>query len=788
MKKKIFLKSIILILIILSLTGCDFFTPLSATSKSNKKVTSKSSHTSSLNGSIVPSSKTIKEDSTLSDWIKLLNTNYTVDFTFNNTKETTKNGDIMVKSEEYKSTSYIVNNTLLRYNYNEYAGYIEKDKNIYYLVSENTYKNGMVYYPYSVCITTSIDYFTKVLVNENKFSKLSSDVYYLNFNNQKLTTYSNIIPLLQALSLSGVDKGEESKEEKYLKNSIDGAYITDINTTSTISDFYIKRNGNDIIFEISISHNAKNAVTAEKDKGIITLRFYNMGSTIVPSDVHILNEYNPSSWDEAPLFSSSSIEYVTDPIKVPFIYPTPINGNAGYNSIRTEYINTGESSMFNEESTYVLILDNTYLKDEDVIPFKTLVESKLEENGFLYIESTTYNLKEVKWYFNKDTRCRIGYSYLTLIIANDAPINRLSTPVVSINKETGVASWIKIKGATGYSILINNEEKTQNELSITLSLNDEILVKALGCEPYTSDSEYSILKKYSNDPFVYSKDEIEMYHSNSHVNLLINEENRDNILDFYNSFDDIIYEFFSTYTISLNTLTVDDEDLYIFGKFVYSDYSLTKEEAVMIYQMYKADHPLYYFLDTTYIIGEQGSDHYIAPVCSADYIDGEVRKELNDNIIESLRNIVSNLESYNDYLKIRMTYKEICDAMSYAYKDDGVTPENEIWAHNIIGFFNKGKGVCESYARTLSLILNAVGIDNYYVTGVSSGENHAWNLVKLDDNWYWCDNTWDDHKILIMYNWNYFLVNDETIYKDHTLDVIYNNLPLRAEYNYSILK
>jgi transglutaminase/protease-like cytokinesis protein 3 len=82
--------------------------------------------------------------------------------------------------------------------------------------------------------------------------------------------------------------------------------------------------------------------------------------------------------------------------------------------------------------------------------------------------------------------------------------------------------------------------------------------------------------------------------------------------------------------------------------------------------------------------------------------------------------------------------------MEYAYEADGSTPENDAWAHNILGVFEKKTGVCEAYSKTFQLLLNYCGVDNIYVTGYAT-EPHAWNLAKMDDgSWYWFDLTWDD--------------------------------------------
>ncbi len=51
--------------------------------------------------------------------------------------------------------------------------------------------------------------------------------------------------------------------------------------------------------------------------------------------------------------------------------------------------------------------------------------------------------------------------------------------------------------------------------------------------------------------------------------------------------------------------------------------------------------------------------------------------------------------------------------------------------------------VCAGYSRAYQYILQRLGIPCYYCTG-SSGEDHAWNIVKLSDGYYNVDVTWDD--------------------------------------------
>lgn len=65
--------------------------------------------------------------------------------------------------------------------------------------------------------------------------------------------------------------------------------------------------------------------------------------------------------------------------------------------------------------------------------------------------------------------------------------------------------------------------------------------------------------------------------------------------------------------------------------------------------------------------------------------------------------------------------------------------------HSAYGILLEGYGVCESYAKAMSRLLDAVGIPNFYVVGDSDGGGHAWNYIQMPNgSWYLQDSTWND--------------------------------------------
>lgn len=58
----------------------------------------------------------------------------------------------------------------------------------------------------------------------------------------------------------------------------------------------------------------------------------------------------------------------------------------------------------------------------------------------------------------------------------------------------------------------------------------------------------------------------------------------------------------------------------------------------------------------------------------------------------------------------------------------------------------EGKGVCLGYATTFQLLMDMAEIECITVVGAAfySREDHAWNMVRFNGNWYCVDPTWDE--------------------------------------------
>lgn len=96
-----------------------------------------------------------------------------------------------------------------------------------------------------------------------------------------------------------------------------------------------------------------------------------------------------------------------------------------------------------------------------------------------------------------------------------------------------------------------------------------------------------------------------------------------------------------------------------------------------------------------------------------------------------------------EYEKIQALYQYIVTSVRYDfryYSDQDNMPYESTVA---LGALRDHLAICGGYAQAFQMLLDRAGIENYTVSGVSSGEYHMWNYVLLDGEWYYCDPTAD---------------------------------------------
>ena len=126
----------------------------------------------------------------------------------------------------------------------------------------------------------------------------------------------------------------------------------------------------------------------------------------------------------------------------------------------------------------------------------------------------------------------------------------------------------------------------------------------------------------------------------------------------------------------------------------------------------------------------------------------------------------------SDYEKAKFVYETIISRVDY----DIESPNNQ----NIISVFLNHATVCQGYADAAAYLLSRLGIQSSIVTGTANNESHAWNLVRLDGEYYYMDITWGNSRYLNadategnMTNYAYLNITGEEIAQTHRSEVVY---------------
>lgn len=195
----------------------------------------------------------------------------------------------------------------------------------------------------------------------------------------------------------------------------------------------------------------------------------------------------------------------------------------------------------------------------------------------------------------------------------------------------------------------------------------------------------------------------------------------------------------------------------------YSEKEINRVYTAMLY-----DHPEIFWMPYTYVIvfGGSSMDTKIAFDYSNDKYSAKytVEKSMRDGMREALQDkvdtLISEAEKYEtEYEKEKFFNDVICAGTEYVVTG---------LSHTAYGALIEGKAQCEGYSRALQLLCNNAGIECELVCGDSESEEHMWNYVKIDGEWYFTDVTWND-TALEQPSYVYFNIDIDRLYHDHAL-------------------
>lgn len=148
---------------------------------------------------------------------------------------------------------------------------------------------------------------------------------------------------------------------------------------------------------------------------------------------------------------------------------------------------------------------------------------------------------------------------------------------------------------------------------------------------------------------------------------------------------------------------------------------------------------------------------------------------LNYKIDEILKNNIT--DNMNDKDKIKAIHDHIINNAKY---DQDRSDKNilKYKSDTAYGPLIEGYGLCGGYTDAMMLFLEKMQIKNYKI----SNDNHIWNYIYVDGNWYHLDLTWDDPIVSDgsdALEYTFFLITNKELQSlntnEHSYDIsIYN--------------
>ena len=230
-----------------------------------------------------------------------------------------------------------------------------------------------------------------------------------------------------------------------------------------------------------------------------------------------------------------------------------------------------------------------------------------------------------------------------------------------------------------------------------------------------------------------------------------------------------------------------------------SKYSCSQNTLSKIYECIMADYPQFFYLakNSSYICDSTGKN---VKQLILMYTDGTITDQYNERgerivtanrstISEQVRNFQAKISevlttipaSGSELEKEKIIYEFIQSHVTYdtqaatlIYSPSGTQIPH---AFDVYGALCEGNAVCEGYAKLFQYLCYCVGIQTTQVYGTSSDQPHMWNAIKIQNEWYMSDITWDDSGREGLHCYNYFNVTTNQITSDHSIDHTLLNVP-----------
>lgn len=189
------------------------------------------------------------------------------------------------------------------------------------------------------------------------------------------------------------------------------------------------------------------------------------------------------------------------------------------------------------------------------------------------------------------------------------------------------------------------------------------------------------------------------------------------------------------------------------------------------------DHPEFFWLHSGYSYSYSGNELKIALATRKFWSLTTEKDEMISLYFDKIDEIVNSAGNCtSDYEKIKYVHDYLVNSIEYNHEaaedsNDGDWSIENDYSFSSYGGIVNGSCVCAGYASAFQIIAQQLGFECAWVRGDTPGGGHAWNIIKIDGEYYWFDVTWDDigdWEIDSDIRYNYFATTDEVMSEKHT--------------------
>ena len=358
--------------------------------------------------------------------------------------------------------------------------------------------------------------------------------------------------------------------------------------------------------------------------------------------------------------------------------------------------------------------------------------------------------------------------------------------LIEVPEKYSISKWLEEHST---EIMIEGQETTDESMIQNISKKVRVEFENVTNSSQNSNFDTSQISNYDSSQLTANRSEptadFLYYHQLDNYAKIIYQELEKNLenmksgtynVQFGKTFDDLLHQengeetLNQAFQLAINALNFDHPDLFYLD--VSKIYLLTQITTKLWTTTYEVE-----------IGANQGQNYLNSSIGTKENVNLAIQNIENEKakIKATLSgDIVSQIKGVHDYLVDHLEY-------------DSTISQNNIY--NLYGALINKCTVCEGYARAFKYMMDDLGVPCLIACGTginSSGqmENHAWNYVRLNGNWYAIDVTWDDPIIIgngyvgNSIKYKYYLKGSDEFFTNHTED---GNIVGDANFKYPTL-